>query len=1207
MKIRQLQLIGFKSFADKTAISLHDGITCIVGPNGCGKSNIVDAFRWVLGEQSARSLRGEKMEEVIFQGSSTKKIRGMAEVTLKVDRYRASQNGDADNGNGGSAGAVPGEGELSVSRRLYRSGESEYLTNNRQCRLRDIRDIFLDTGLDVRSYSILDQGRISEILNAKAQERRFLIEEVAGVMKYKVKKAEALSKLDSSKQNLQRINDIVTEVKRQIGSLDRQVKKAERYRRLTEEIRAIDLRTAKREYQSLLTALEAVLSEITRARDAEAAKRSELSTIENTVETRRIALIDRERSLTGLDQRLHDLEKRIAELEKAMAVAKTNRENRTDEIIRIRTACEEREKRRLALAARIGELEEEERRLLAGRDDLAGQMREKRDWAEECSIAASEGEELLETKRRQLFSISETLSARRNEDQRLQTTIENLQHREQSSLKDHATLEQAIGDLERRLRELREELRIKEEEQGRLIAEINDAREDFGLLKESLEEKRSELSLRREALISNTSRLHSLRELLIDRTLVEFLSETRVRLHADHLIVSDILSAERDFEQAIEALLSDIITSLVLETPDDILTAAAIVREKNLGRTALLLPGCGGNDATGEGQAPAGPDDLTRALDCLRFEMNGGSDEAAHLAVEAKRMITRLIEGTYIVNDLERALTIIRDPSFPGRRIVTREGEIINRDGTIFVGRGREILKRKREIRELQEITAVQEREVGVLEEAVQSLSEALVRQRESLKEKEDRRIDREKEISLLGHSAATLAEDLERKHRKLSFLTMEVGTIRQEKESVTALRSVKTAEIAAIGEQREALQDEISSLQQSLAGRRGEYEEIRTHLTDLRLSITSLDEKMKSVAKERESTAAILLEIDEKNARAAGEIAQAEETIAVLSEEMKGFEEQMRAAVVDAAAMRREGDDLREAVREEEEAIASLEKSLKTINASREEISLLIADLAGQETEKKVRIEGCSRTVFQKYGLDIAAEPVVTEGFDPSEDEGRLAYVNGRIAELGPVNLAAIEEYAELKARYDFLTAQQKDLTLSIAELEEAISRINSTSRRKLREAYEALRSKFSEVFTLLFGGGKADIILTDEQNILESGIEIIAQPPGKKLQNLNLLSGGEKALTSLSLLFAGFLIKPSPLCILDEVDAPLDEANTSRFARMLGDLSGDTQFIVISHNRTTMEAADYLYGVTMEEPGASKIISLRFSETENLDVAKT
>ncbi|MCK7466743.1 MAG: AAA family ATPase [Desulfosudis oleivorans] len=245
MKIRQLQLIGFKSFADKTAISLHDGITCIVGPNGCGKSNIVDAFRWVLGEQSARSLRGEKMEEVIFQGSSTKKIRGMAEVTLKVDRYRASQNGDSDNGNGGSTGAVPGEGELSVSRRLYRSGESEYLTNNRQCRLRDIRDIFLDTGLDVRSYSILDQGRISEILNAKAQDRRFLIEEVAGVMKYKVKKAEALSKLDSSKQNLQRINDIVTEVKRQIGSLDGQVKKAERYRRLTEEIKAIDLRTAK--------------------------------------------------------------------------------------------------------------------------------------------------------------------------------------------------------------------------------------------------------------------------------------------------------------------------------------------------------------------------------------------------------------------------------------------------------------------------------------------------------------------------------------------------------------------------------------------------------------------------------------------------------------------------------------------------------------------------------------------------------------------------------------------------------------------------------------------------------------------------------------------------------------------------------------------------------------------------------------------------
>ncbi|HSB51589.1 MAG TPA: AAA family ATPase, partial [Dissulfurispiraceae bacterium] len=452
MKIRQIDLIGFKSFADKTTISFHDGITCIVGPNGCGKSNIVDSFRWVLGEQSAKSLRGEKMEEVIFQGTATKKQRGMAEVTLFVSHAYGAHEKEAPGNGNGETPDDPSTDRIIVSRRLYRSGESEYILNRRQCRLKDIRDVFLDTGLDVKSYSILDQGRITEILNTKPHERRYLIEEVAGVMKYKVRKAEALSKLESSKQNLQRISDIVAEVKRQMNSLDRQVRKAERYKRLAQDLREAELRISKREHVQLSAVLSSLHSEIASLSDSDTARRAEISAIETAIETKRVDLLDREKALVDLEMSLQGKMIEVAEGEKRIAVVKTNIENRKADITRLIIQQEESVAKREELSAKRAELDSAEHSLSSHMATVSDDLREKQGLLSSLEAAVTGREEAIEVKRKGLFSVSDALSQKRNEANKLLSSLETLKYRESVSLRDIASVKDSVGAIEDAIR-----------------------------------------------------------------------------------------------------------------------------------------------------------------------------------------------------------------------------------------------------------------------------------------------------------------------------------------------------------------------------------------------------------------------------------------------------------------------------------------------------------------------------------------------------------------------------------------------------------------------------------------------------------------------------------------------------------------------------------------------------------------------------------
>ncbi|MEW6674660.1 MAG: chromosome segregation protein SMC [Nitrospirota bacterium] len=1174
MRIERLELVGFKSFADRTTFNLHPGITCIVGPNGCGKSNVVDAFRWVLGEQSAKSLRGEKMEEVIFNGSVSKKPRGMAEVTMVVSSLNGTEQTDGE----GSSDTA------SVIRRLYRSGDSEYMLNKNQCRLKDIRDLFLDTGLEVKSYSIFEQDRIAEILNAKPQDRRFLIEEVAGVMKYNVRKKEAQAKLELSRTNLQRINDIVAEVKKQINILDRLAKKAERYKKLSSEIRNIELKIAKRDYQALKESLEKILSEYKTLKEEESLKRAELTKMENQTETKRLELLEREKALEQLQLKFQNLEKEIAEGERTIAVLRTERDNLKEYLTKLYSQVEELDIKKSEAIARHEELNVAEATLLSDMGDQKDLLTEKTDFLSFVEEELSDKEELLEEKRRELFGVSEELSNLRNDLSRLQSTLQDLNRRESSSLQDIEDSRKVLTDIDSSIKEVESSLLNKNNDllllNEKKVIFIN----ELSANRNGIEDLRDAVARSKEELASYTSRLESLKEIVFDRPTRELLSESlNIHLIAS---IADVIEVKAEYEKAIESALSEKVNSFILSSFEDIEIAISSLKEKGFSRTAFIPL----RQETNNSGVPKKSNDF---LGCPHQGVIGEALSYVRTEEEFSDVAKNLFDNIFIVRDLKTALNL----RSKGHKLffVTIDGEIVEPSGAVIGGEGKGIFRRKREIRELEVIIADKKASIERMQDKFNSIQQIIENKESGIKQIESTIVDIEKEISLLKLTAENYMEEKERINRKLTYLNIEIEQIIREKESMKKLINEKEASVQSVDLKRSDIEHESTSLQDEIAQIKTKLEGHRTEVTDIRLSLTSFKEKIESLNKERETILKNIEELIQKKEFMSEEISSVKLRISQRETEMAEYEEKIKSLVSVANEMRVEISKRKEAIETENEEVLQIEHGLKALRQQIDLLSHSISGLDVDSAEHRFKIENLCGNIRQNYGLEletIEIEPLIRE------DEQRLIELTEKVQELGPVNLGTLEEYEELRTRYEFLIGQQKDLNKSIAELEEAITKINSTTRRRLREAFDALKTKFSEVFLTLFGGGRAELVMTDENNILETGIDIIAQPPGKKLQNINLLSGGEKALTALSLLFATFLVKPTPLCILDEADATLDESNTERFARMLQELSRDTQFIVVTHNRTTMSIADYIYGITMEEAGVSKVISMQLVE---------
>ncbi len=1169
MRVDKIELIGFKSFSDRTSFILHPGITCIVGPNGCGKSNIVDAFRWVLGEQSAKSLRGEKMEEVIFNGSVSKKPRGMAEVTMIISGLNATQQSAQDENGESSSDTV------SVTRRLYRSGDSEYMLNKNQCRLKDIKDLFLDTGLAVKSYSILEQDRIAEILNSKPIDRRFLIEEVAGVMKYNVRKKEALSKLESSRANLQRINDIIIEVKKQISFLDRLAKKAERYKKLITEIHSIELKIAKRDYQLLKESFQKILSEYNLLKEEESLKRAELSKIETETETKRLQLLEKEKILEQIQIKFQNLQKEIAEFEKNIAVARTEIDNYKEYLTKLYQQNEEYNKKDEELSIRQKELDKTEADLISELEIQKELLKEKADFVRSLEEELIEKEDLLDGKRREIFRISEELSNLRNTQSRLQSSLEGLKHREDSSIRDAENMKKVLSEIDSSLKDLESSLLEKNNDimffNEKKTIKIN----EISANKIRIENLRETLSRLKEELASYTSRIDSLKEIIFDESTREFLSgDLNFNLLAS---ISDVIEIDDEYEKAIESVLSEKVNSFILSSYNDIEIAISTLKEKGLGRTAFIPV-----DPTINKEMINVPEGaIGRTLSFIRTQ-----EEFSHVA-------KALFENVFIVKDLKTALHLISS----GHHIcfVTLDGEVIEQSGAVIAGEVKGVFRRKREIRELENSIDNNKTRIDHLQAEFSSTQQLVETREADLKNIETAIVEKEKEVSLLKMSAENYREEKERRSRKLAYLSLEMEQITNEKGSIEKLLIERDSEITSVEAKKMESEQHSATLQEEISQKRSHLEEYRSEVTDIRLTMTSLKERLESVNKEKDNTIREITENIQKKEYLSEELSSIQARIIQRETEMEANESKIKSLISVADEYKKEISERKEVIDSEDQELLNTEHGLKLLRNQIETISQKISELDIQKAEHKLKMETLSEHIRQNYGLAID----VVEVEHLTEEAGnRLVELREKIQELGPVNLGTIEEYEELRTRYEFLKNQQEDLNRSIAELEEAITKINITTRKKLRDAFEALRVKFSEVFITLFAGGRAELVMTDENNILETGIDIIAQPPGKRLQNINLLSGGEKTLTALSLLFASFLIKPTPLCILDEADSALDEMNTERFSNMVKDFSKDTQFIVVTHNRNTMSVAHYIYGITMEEAGISKVISMQLVE---------
>ncbi|GAB4540448.1 MAG: chromosome segregation protein SMC [Thermodesulfovibrionia bacterium] len=1168
MRLERIELIGFKSFADKTTLDFHPGITAIIGPNGCGKSNVVDAFKWVLGEQSAKSLRGDSMEDVIFFGSANRKAKGMAEVTLVI----SGVNGTNLPGNGDSNNM-----EVSVTRRLYRSGESEYLINKVPCRLKDIRSIFLDTGLEVKSYSILEQGRINEILNSKPEERRFLIEEVAGVMKYKVRRAEAIQKLEASRYNLQRLQDIIAEVKRQINSIERYVRKAERYKRLLEEVRDIDVRIARREVRRLADEISGLSSTIEGMRLREAELSTKVQSISSLIEKKRVEFIDREKGLEELRRGLHEAERVVTEMEGRIALLRRDCENLRDRreglkkrdadlIIEKEIAMNEISKIEDGLNETGHELKEAEASLIEKGETLKGLEQE---------IAGYE--EVLDNERKVLFHKAEEGSILRNELRHLSTIIDDIGRKVERLLVERRSIETGLSSIQ-------DELLKRDNEHQGLDSMLLDKKNERDILYNELDGKRERLKFLEDNLYKGREEIAAMNSR--HESLKEIYTAQRMDISGDARFlckIADILDTSPEYESAIEAVLGDKLSAIIVESHQDIVMAIKRLKEQNAKRSGFisLNPLRCNTPPLNHGYAEDGV--IGSAMDLVKVK--DGFNDVVHA----------LLSNVLVVKDIDIALSIKgRMNNYPFY-LVTLDAEVIEPSGMVYGGIEGGLLRIRREIRELERDIELKRETIINNERAIKELIDEIKRDEERVALIDSEIIEGQRRYHELGLKINNLKEEIGRHDKRLKSMTIEIENEEKERGNLILLMEEKERRHGEIETERADIERRMKELQEVIIAKKGSLEDVRSNHTEIKLRITSMNERMRSLQNEMERLRANIAGYEKKMRDVLDEITSIERDIRIKEAEIEEIGNGIRSHIILA-------DGLREDVTRSSEALSVLSDELKVheaeervltseLNKIREEIG----QLEMKRMELSLRLNYIKEDIKKTYNISIDS---VDEAVEVSpEEEERLSGLKERLQELGPVSLGTLEEYEELKARLEFLERQQNDLLESIATLEETIQRINRSTTQRLTDAFNALNEKFKEVFKTLFGEGRAELILTGG-SILDAGIEIIAQPPGKRLKNLLALSGGEQALTAISLLFAGFMVKPTPMCIMDEVDAPLDESNTDRFVKMLSELSREIQFIIMTHNRVTMSVADYIYGVTMEEPGVSKVISMHMAE---------
>jgi chromosome segregation protein len=1293
LKLKKVQILGFKSFCDRTEIHLSGtGIAAVVGPNGCGKSNISDAIMWVLGEQSAKSLRGAKMEDVIFAGTRERKPTGMAEVSLtlvdpEVYDGAALVDGGVSEGDWSSDGSserdlalagdwdeselrkmnaqetedavaeaqpgvvlgmdgqvVEGEGsmesqvsesrpgapddvaapdpngvvlkirrrkfgrspvragEVTITRRLFRSGDSEYLLNGKICRLRDIQDIFMGTGLGGETYAIIGQERIGQILSSKPMDRRAILEEAAGITRFKTKKRLAELRLESAKVNLARVNDIFDEVTRQMGSLKRQASKAERYGLLREELRG---------------RLRVVLASRMQQLDAEqAAVAAQITTLTAQIDEQAAAVeaMDAEHT-TGVELG-YELDRQIreagakanhcaVELERVTARVAANTDRVAELTARIAAGGDELEQAREQLRVVSGELEAQRSFLENATAEAVGSreaVQAQQQRAQEAVRAVAGAEQQAEQNRRGAMQLMQRAAASRNEQAQAEAALASLEGESERLVtesdmarRELAELGVQRGQVALTFGDVTERLKTLETEIAELRLKIDGAREKEVATKRRGDQLRGE----RATLEGRRSSLDALiREHSYSTDTVRNIFKANSRNSVGNGLspvgtLADFLEVDGQYEGVVDEFLRDELNYVVVKSWDAADAGVRMLESDVAGRATFLVHGENEDNSQVHASETTGSVDGAVALkDCVRV-LNG-------FGTSLEGMLPKLRNG-FIAQDVDTARRLASE--HPRGFFLAPSGEAFH-NATVTGGRVREQgpLALKRELTEIQQKLDAAVAELTQAELEAAGLERELRELTAALEGKTQERRDAERESANSGAALRQMESETARIERRLQEWALASERNREARTHKQDLIARRQQETAAFETEREGLEAQLVELQAQLDGLRAERESLQQAAAEASAALAGLEERRRNAAANYEQTrrmadahGARITQIEQQMDASGAEKVRREQETAELGTQHEVLAETRANAIAESARLTEEAGELRT-------RMADLDVKLRALRHETEALREQRANLTARGAKLASDIEHIDATCLNDLGAQAAAlredagiARIAGEALTLEEEAARA--LKQRLEAMGPVNMMALEEYKETASRHEFLETQRKDLMDSIENTQASIKEIDDVSRVKFDQAFKVINENFSVTFEKLFGGGQAFMKLTDEENSAESGIDIVASPPGKKLQNILLLSGGEKALTALSLLVGIFQFQPAPFCVLDEVDAPLDETNVGRFAKLIADMSATTQFVVITHSKRTMQQADVIYGVTMQERGVSKVVSVNLS----------
>jgi len=1185
--LKSLEISGFKSFVDPTRMEFPPGLSAIVGPNGCGKSNVVDAIRWVIGEHGTKALRGNRMEDLIFSGSETRKSLGMAEVSLTIANLPVSvsianlQDLSPD--------------EVTVTRRYFRSGESEYCINKTPCRMKDIIDLFLDTGISSRGFSIIEQDHVSQIINAKPINRRYLVEEAAGIMKYKNRKNEALRKLEYTSQNLIRINDVVSELYKQRQSLKRQAKKAEVYKRFKKEARELGLALHSFKYREQKENLDVLEEKLSKLKDRQEELSAQNATVQNKIESHKAEAEENDRQLNLLKQQNSDINGKIGNFETRVELMKKQikeqeiADDKADEEIKqLNMDFENFEQ--------LVKSESEKEKIVENEIALKEKIfQEKNNNLQELKKSLEVKTDNLEDLEADLVDIAHAFSNAKNNEASLKTRNEILEQNMQKLTREADESEKVFHELDAEVDKNKEALskakenaiRVKEEKDA-LVCCLEKDRNRF-------KERALKLAEAGKTYTEEMALLNSLNELYSNfegfhegvKSIMKFHEEPG-GVQGIQDVLTNIIDIPPEYQVALESALGDKTQGIIMNSPDESLKAIQFLKDRASGRSTFFL--------------------LNPKLPIRKeFIMNGTQGVVGKLLALAKFpekykvVMEYLLGNVIVVENIDRALSLSKEIG-DNYIVVTLGGDLIDPHGTITGGaplnNGASLLTKKRKISELKDGTAKLKKDVDLLQEQQDEIEKTII----SMEQGKD-------VLEQNAHETTLNFRVEEKKCQQLndSFISSKekMETYKFEKEQSEADRKELLLDLEQLRVKLEGLnskklqkEEEIINLRETIVSIRLETESLMQVVSGIEVEKASLQGKKENISSDverwkssRELTQTRVnqkkeekLENENKKIERVTGIKDYENQINLLSEEKN---------IVEKKIIQYE-----EILEEKLKALKELEEKGKVsklgLENIGEEVNSLEISRAGIVKDLQYLIEKAKDEFFADE-----EQMLRSEAFAPGQEAGKakLEGIATKLKKIGEVNLAALGEYEKVNERYTFLLTQQEDLQKSIADLQETINKINRTTRSKFLKTFETLNELFKNIFTRLFKGGFAELILLDD-DLLEAGIDIHVKPPGKKPQNINLLSGGEKAMTAISLLFAVFAIRPSPFCMLDEVDAALDETNVLRFKDMLMEMSEKTQFVLVTHNQKTMSFAETLYGITMEEKGVSKVVTVKFNK---------